>query len=639
MILLELALLGVRNFQQITRFEFSPGLNFIQGGNGSGKTTLRDTLLLSLFGTSPEQGQSLLHPSSTATCQAAITFKTPNGEVYRLAKDFIKDIVILSKHDPPIKKFIPIEKRKENVFRWIQQQCGGLNGSQISHYFVLDRLRLASCHMESGMSQETEASTLVEPSAAETVLESERPQDPAAKQKRLQELKATADKAEQLFQIEEQLSDAQGRVGVLRRKLTDLKKLAQELEQINEKAKIFAGLEGTSEQLQQRVEEFEEKLIERNREYQTLEDDRSLLEHQLNMVPTDPIYKNKVFIIGAVATVLSFGAGLFISLPGLYQHLYLLGLLIGLGSMVTSVILDMRWLSRKKILEDKIHGKLKNIELLEARFRRGNIKFFDLLKKTNTDSVDAFKEKIKTYDLLLGSRQRLCEEQERLLEGKEPEALQREYEEKSGLIQELDKKIKSYQDTPSDLPSLREEIRMLEREMAFVLGGQRRTRPSSRSPQADLSTQMDRSPSGNGHRNSIKRLLQDPLARSQNQLLDTARGIFKKVSLGAYLDLVMDESSHVSLFPNGSSTPVPLETLSHGTLDQVFLSLYLGRLMNLGSDYPFPFLLDDPLLTLDAKRQEVVLEILREISQKRQVILLSNAPYPFREGDRQIRLS
>ncbi len=640
MTLLELALLGVRNFQQITRFEFSPGLNFIQGGNGSGKTTLREALLFSLFDHSPEQAQSLIHPSSTATCQAAITFKTKDGALYRLAKDFVKDIVILSKHDPSIKKFIPIEKRKENVLRWIQQQCGGLNGFQISHYFVLDRLRLASCQMEPGELQQAEASTWVEPPAVETRMESKRPQDSTAKQKRLQELKAIADKAEQLFQLEEQLSDAQSRVGVLKRKLADLKKLDQELEQINEKAKPFVALEGTSEQLQQLVEEFEEKLIERNREYQSLEDDRSLLEHQLGLVPTDPIYKNKIFITGAVATVLSFGVGLFASLPGLYQHLYLLGLLIGLGLIVTSVIMDMGWLSRKKILEDKIHGKLKNIELLEARFRRENIKFFDLLKKTNTDSVDAFKEKINAYDFLLGSRQRLCEERERLFEGKELEALQREFEEKSGLIQGLTKKIKSYQNIPSDLPSLREEIHILEKELAFTVGRQRYTLPSSPSPQANLSTQLDvPTKTKNGHHNPIRGLMQDPLAGSQSRLLDTARGIFKKLSLGAYSDLLFDDSSHISLLPNSSPTPVHQETLSHGTLDQVFLSIYLGLVMNLGSDYPFPLLLDDPLLTLDSKRQEVILETLREIGKKRQVILLSNSPYPIKEGDRQIRLS
>jgi len=643
MILLELALLGVRNFQQITRLEFSPGLNFIQGANGSGKTTLRDVILSSFFGQTPEQSHTLIHGSSRSTCQAAITFQIKNGDVYRLAKDFVKDIAILSKHDSAIQKFIPIEKRRENVLRWFQQQCGGLPGHRISYYFSLDRSRLPSSRLEHNLSQQAESSPasggLIDQISSETEVEYSKPGDPSAKQKRLQELKSIADKAEELFQLEEQLSDAQSRVGALKRKLADLKKADQELEQIHEKGETFTGLEMTADQLQEFTEEFEEKLRERNREYQTLEEDRSVLEHQLSLIPTDPIYKNKLFIAGAVTTVLSFGIGLFVTLPGFYQHLYLLGLLVGLGLMVTPVIVDMHWHSRKKLLEDKLHGKLKNTELLEARFRRENLKFFDLLKKTNTDSVEAFKEKIKAYDFLSGSRQRLLEERERLLEGKEPQSLQTEYDEKLVLIQELNQKIKRYQGIPADLPSLREEIRILEKEVASAPGGrQHALRQSESIRQAAPSQQSKTSPNlNNGHHNSIHELLQDPLV-NQTQLFNTAREIFKKVSLGTYLDLTLDESSRISLIPNGSPTPIPLEALSHGTLDQVFLSIYLGLLLNLGPDHPFLLLLDDPLVTLDSKRQEIILEILRKISQKRQVILLSCMPYSSKEGEGQIRL-
>jgi energy-coupling factor transporter ATP-binding protein EcfA2 len=674
MILLELALLGVRNFQQITRLEFSPGLNFIQGGNGSGKTTLRDTILLSLFGQLPEQFQTLIHGSSRSTCQAAITFKTKNGDLCRLAKDFVKDIAILSKHDPSIQKFLPIEKRRENVLRWFQQQCGGLQEHRISYYFSLSLSRLPSYRLGPDMLQPVESSSLsAGPPAAslssQTAMEFAKPGDLIAKQKRLQELKAIADKAEELFQLEEQISDAQSRVGILKRKLADLQRVDQEIEQINEKAKTFTGLseglagparargvgasedvleghrtgphiEGwTAEQLQELVEEFESKLTERNREYQTLEEDRSLLEHQLGIIPIDPIYKNKLFIAGAVATALSFGIGLFVTLPGFYQHFYLLGLSVGLGLMATSVVVDMRWHSRKKLLEDKLQGKLKNIELLEARFRRENIKFFDLLKKTNTDSVETFKEKLKAYEFLSGSRQRLFEERERLLEGQDIQSLQTEYDEKLGLIQEVNQKMKRYQGIPVDLPSLRDEIRILEKEVAAASGGKQHARSQAGFMRHTPPSQQSKdSPNlNNGHQNSIHELLKDPLV-TQNQLFNTAREIFKKVSFGTYLDLILDESSRISLIPNGSPTPVPLEALSHGTLDQVFLSLYLGLLLNLSPDYAFPVLLDDPLVTLDSKRQEVILEVLREISQQRQVILLSCTFYPGKEGEGQIRL-
>ena len=660
MILLELALLGVRNFQQITRFEFCPGLNFVQGGNGSGKTTLRDALLFSLFDHTPEESEKIIHRSCPSTCQSAITFKIKNGEVYRLAKDFIKNVGILSKYDPSTRKFITIEKRRENVLRWLQQVCGGLEGHQISYYFSLDRSRLPSVSAGRIKTEETSSfSAMGGPighSKVDVAFGPESQENTTRKLKRLQELKALAEKAEQVYQLEEQLSDAQSRVGILKRKLSDLKEVDWELEQINEKIGAFTGLEGTPEHLRQLVEEFEEKLGERNREHRTLEEDRTLLEHQISMIPAGPIYKRKAFLMGALATSLSFGAGLFVSLSGIYQHLYLVGLLMGLGFMAASIIVDARWLSRKKILADKLHGKLKNMELLEARFRRVNAKFFELLKKTHTDSVQAFKEKMNAYDLLSATHQRLLEESKRVLEGKEPPALQQEYEEKSGLVQEIEREIKNYHEIPPDLPSLYEEIRAVEKELASASGGrgQASLQQSASGGSGEVTQPSDGKdiPAnyGNGLHDPIKMLLQDPLVRSHGQVSSTAREIFTKLSLGAYRDLMILDSStassalgglgggRVGLFAKDSSDPVPLEELSSGTLDQVFISLYLGFLMTLGHNHPFPLLLDDPLLTLDPQRQKIVLDILRDLSQKRQVILLSHMPYPIRDGERQIRL-
>ncbi|MGH7273618.1 MAG: hypothetical protein ACREIQ_04080, partial [Nitrospiria bacterium] len=272
---------------------------------------------------------------------------------------------------------------------------------------------------------------------------------------------------------------------------------------------------------------------------------------------------------------------------------------------------------------------------------------------THTDSVEAFKEKMNAYDLLSAARQRLLEESKRVLEGKEPPALQQEYDEKSGLAQEIEREIKNYHEIPPDLPSLYEEIRAVEKELASASGGQGQARlmQSASGGSGEVTQPSDGKgiPAnyGNGLHDPIKMLLQDPLVRSHGQISSTAREIFTKLSLGAYRDLMIMDSStassalgggRVGLLAKDSSDPVPLDELSSGTIDQVFISLYLGFLMTLGHNHPFPLLLDDPLLTLDPQRQKIVLDILRDVSQKRQVILLSHMPYPIREGERQIRL-
>jgi ABC-type cobalamin/Fe3+-siderophores transport system ATPase subunit len=58
----------------------------------------------------------------------------------------------------------------------------------------------------------------------------------------------------------------------------------------------------------------------------------------------------------------------------------------------------------------------------------------------------------------------------------------------------------------------------------------------------------------------------------------------------------------------------------------------------LSQSYPFPLILDNPLPFLDPPHQLMVLDILREIAQNRQVLLLSSVAYPSRTSDHLIIL-
>lgn len=64
--------------------------------------------------------------------------------------------------------------------------------------------------------------------------------------------------------------------------------------------------------------------------------------------------------------------------------------------------------------------------------------------------------------------------------------------------------------------------------------------------------------------------------------------------------------------------------LSRGTRDQLYLSLRLALAdeMTAGAE-PLPLVLDDPLVNFDDARQKAALEIIRRVSQRRQVILLT----------------
>jgi ABC-type cobalamin/Fe3+-siderophores transport system ATPase subunit len=88
-----------------------------------------------------------------------------------------------------------------------------------------------------------------------------------------------------------------------------------------------------------------------------------------------------------------------------------------------------------------------------------------------------------------------------------------------------------------------------------------------------------------------------------------------------------------------TKAPIPWELLSSGQRDIYHLAYQLAIAQILSRSHPFPLVLDNPLPVLDLPRQQMVLDILREIAQNRQVLLLSSASTPNREGDHLIQLT
>jgi ABC-type cobalamin/Fe3+-siderophores transport system ATPase subunit len=83
---------------------------------------------------------------------------------------------------------------------------------------------------------------------------------------------------------------------------------------------------------------------------------------------------------------------------------------------------------------------------------------------------------------------------------------------------------------------------------------------------------------------------------------------------------------------------MPWQVLSSGQQDLCHLILQLTVVQILSQSYLFPLVLDNPLPFLDPPHQLMVLDILREIAQNRQVLLLSSVVYPSRASDHLITL-
>lgn len=103
--------------------------------------------------------------------------------------------------------------------------------------------------------------------------------------------------------------------------------------------------------------------------------------------------------------------------------------------------------------------------------------------------------------------------------------------------------------------------------------------------------------------------------------------ILSRVTLGRYEDVSIGRDLGLSVEnPEvASGGPARVETcdLSMGTVDQLYLAIRFALLEFLATREGSPFVLDDALVNSDPERRSAALRLLHEISEERQVIMLS----------------
>jgi uncharacterized protein YhaN len=115
--------------------------------------------------------------------------------------------------------------------------------------------------------------------------------------------------------------------------------------------------------------------------------------------------------------------------------------------------------------------------------------------------------------------------------------------------------------------------------------------------------------------------------RKQGPLLQRAGELFAQLTLGGFDRLVPDfEVTPPKLIAvRRTGERVPIEGLSEGTRDQLFLALRLAALdMHIASDTPLPFIADDLFVNFHDSRSRAGFAALGELSRKTQVIFLTH---------------
>ena len=123
----------------------------------------------------------------------------------------------------------------------------------------------------------------------------------------------------------------------------------------------------------------------------------------------------------------------------------------------------------------------------------------------------------------------------------------------------------------------------------------------------------------------LERVIERYRERRQGPLLAKAGAIFRQLTLGSHIGLVVDDQAEALYARCADGRLVGLEGLSDGTRDQLYLSLRLAALeLYLDTAAPMPFIADDLFVNYDDGRALAGLRKLADVAQHTQVIFLTH---------------
>jgi uncharacterized protein YhaN len=125
----------------------------------------------------------------------------------------------------------------------------------------------------------------------------------------------------------------------------------------------------------------------------------------------------------------------------------------------------------------------------------------------------------------------------------------------------------------------------------------------------------------------LEQRIEDYRKKNQAPVLARASKLFSRLTLGSYASLrdELDNGKPILLGVRPNDVEVPVDGMSDGSRDQLYLSLRLATLeQHLGKGEPIPFVVDDILIGFDDKRTRVCLEVLAELAASTQVLLFTH---------------
>jgi energy-coupling factor transporter ATP-binding protein EcfA2 len=608
MIILELACLGIRSFRQVTKLTLKPGLNIIQGRTGSGKTTLVECLKVLLFGAPVETLGPLSIPAG-GTAQAAVTVKLRNGDIYRVIRDFGKDMLQILKFDMGTRAFTQVASDPSALAALWSAECDGLTLSDAEAVSVWS----PRTSPPTGAAAETPPwgsdSLSAGPAPAAAIVLT--PEQRAAKVEQLAQLQGRLARAEQQAESADERANAVAQEADVRRKLAALDALAARREGAAARKDEMAPFLQGPENLDALLDGYIKAVPSVETERTELTEESAALAIRVEEAASRPFLKAPMFWAGAGVTALSFIVALTVALSGWFRAIYLVGLVAGLGLLVASLMMDFRRLAAKRAAEDKLADVQKKLTRLDDRLKKTYAAPVALIAQTNSGDAETFKAKRRAAKEWAAELRAFDEQETAMLAGKTRADLDAEWQAAKARADAL---VRQGGDEV-DVESLRDAIRKLTQEL-----------DSAPAPSSARSAPAQPAAAGAGF----------GFAPVRDHAADIGRCLAKLSN--ARLDAVCELNGSVGVKRRGATDAAPIEALSSGEAIETRLAITLGSWAARRAGLGLPLILDDPLSGLDQEARHALIAALAALVGDRQILLLTNAPVPAAAGLTQIPL-
>lgn len=612
MLIIDLAIEGVGPFSKTLRIPFREGFNLVLGENASGKSVIYQCIL-SLFDFNNDY-RSLICMERPEVSRAALTVKTKEGDVYRLYRDFVKNEKGIYKYNSSSKNFEPHGKDGASLKEFLAREAGNIPVEGLTNLFAINSASLQGFNLSASSPVRSEEP--FSPSLQQTG------SDISFKTKRLKELRAILGRVDELTKVEYQIDEIQHRITDTKKKIEAIKSTERDIQGFAEMIEPLKGCQNLPEDTPSMIVRYEEKEKKKKQEMEKLVEERLTEEEELKIVSDNPLFKSPPFIAGVVVTSLALLVTLFLDLRGILQNINFIGFLIGLGIIGYALFKDFQKGARKKEKEARINSLKKQEESLRIRYEKENAPFLTMFNKTSSQDAQELNSKFKKFKELAKERDYLIEKKRRLLDEKDAQTLEMEYNNLTKAKEDLEEKVKGYRGVSTNLYEIEAEIARLEREIQSDQGSSMITGAVT-----DFNQKMDV---------SVPSDIDLPI--DKDSLLQEAQRIVDRISAGKYYRVALKEGSEPLLFKKGADHPIPISAMNSSARETLYLSLRLALFSILFSTNLFPLILDDPILSFDPQRQGSTLNLLKEMSRGRQVILLTIGNYTVEAGDNVFHL-